>query len=159
MVFNQSVKNKVEKFSLQQLSPGYYRMRINDQLKMFILNFSPAINYSLVLKPDDKLLTTTVAGLNTFYFYVPKGVKKFFISKTVSLQLKSPSGRLVDKQNNADESFYVDVLAGEEGIWMIEKQGGNIYIEGIPPYLGDHPSKMLLPAYINKTKDLKNNRN
>jgi Domain of unknown function (DUF4838) len=152
LIFNQSIKNKIEKFSLQQLTPGYYRMRVNDQLKMFILNFSQAVNYSLVLKPDDKILTTTVAGLNTFYFYVPKGVKKFFISKTVSLQLKSPSGRLIDKQNNADESFYIDVLNGEEGIWTIEKQGGNIYIEGVPPYLGDHPLEMLLPSYITKTK-------
>ena len=150
LVFNQSSKEKNEKFSLEQLPAGYYRMRVNDQQKMFILNFSPGVKYSIVIKPEDKLLTTTVGGYNTFYFFVPKGVKKFLLNKTITLMLKSPTGRLIDKQNGSDESFYVDVLAGEEGIWTIEKQSGGIYIEGIPPYLGDHPSEMLVPSYTNK---------
>jgi Domain of unknown function (DUF4838) len=150
LTFNQLSKNKLEKFSMESLLPGYYRMVVNDQQKMFVLNFSPSINYSLLLKPDDKLLTTTLAGYNTFYFLVPKGVKKFLLSKTVTLQLISPTGRLIDKQNGADESFYVNVLPGEEGIWTIEKQSGNIYIQGVPPYLGDSPSEMLLPSYLKK---------
>jgi Domain of unknown function (DUF4838) len=152
LFFNQLSKSKVEKFNMEGLSPGYYRMRVNDQQKMFIMNFSSEVKYSLVLKPDNNLLTTTVAGYNTFYFFVPKGVKKFLLSKTVTLQLISPTGRLIDKQNGADESFYVNIQPGEEGIWTIEKQSGNIYIEGIPPYLGDHPSEMLIPSYRNKNE-------
>jgi hypothetical protein len=150
LIFNQSSKEKIEKFSLEQLPPGYYRMYVNDQQKMFILNFSPGIKYSIVLKPDDKLLSTTVGGYNTFYFFVPKQVKKFLLSKTITLQLRSPSGRIIEKQNGAEESFYIDVLDGEEGIWTIERQSGSIYIEGIPPYLGDHPTEMLIPSYANK---------
>ncbi len=150
MVFNQSIKTKTEKFGLINLPPGYYKLRVSDQQKMFILNFSQGIKYSLVLTPYDKLVTTTVAGYNIFYFLVPRGVKKFLCTKTVTLQLKSPSGRIIDKQNGADESFYVDVLPGEEGIWTIEKQSGSIYLEGVPPYLGDSPSEMLISSYTGK---------
>jgi hypothetical protein len=81
---------------------------------------------------------------------VPKGVKKFQVTKTVVLLLISPTGRQIDKQNNLDETFFVEVLPGEEGIWRIGQQAGSMYLEGIPPYIGDHPSTMLVPAYLKK---------
>jgi hypothetical protein len=148
--FKQTKKGVLEKYSLASLQSGIYKIKVNDQQKMFVIKFAAGIDYSLVVKPDDKLLTTSAAGLNTFYFFVPKGVKKFLVDKTVVLQLKSPASRIINKQNNADESFYVDVQPGEEGIWTIQMQAGSIYLEGVPPYLGDHPSTMLVPAYLKK---------
>lgn len=148
--FNQTAKDIKEKFSMASLKPGQYRMRINDQRKMFVMKFSDGIDYSLVANADYKMNSTSAAGLNTFYFYVPKGTKKFQVVKSIVLQLISPTGRKIDKQDNRDETFTVDVQQGEEGIWTIAYQAGSLYLEGVPPYLGDDPLRMLVPAYLKK---------
>jgi hypothetical protein len=51
---------------------------------------------------------------------------------------------------NAEETRVIDVLPGETGIWKVFKQSGMLYFEGIPPYLGTHPSMMLVPANLKK---------
>ena len=150
LLIHQSKKDVVEKFSLGSLNPGTYKLIIDDRRKMFVLKFSDAVDYSLVVKADFKISTSSTAGLNYFWFYVPKGIKKFQVTKTVVLLLISPTGREIDKQNNLDETFFVDILPGEEGIWRIGQQAGSMYLEGIPPYIGDHPTRMLVPAYLKK---------
>ena len=148
--FKQSKKTEMEKFSLAALAPGYYCMRVADEQKMFMLKFSPGINYSITIRPREKLLTTTVWGYNTFYFYVPPGVKKFLVSKTVSLIIETPSGRSINMEGGAEETRMIDVQNNEAGIWKIFKQSGSLYLEGVPPYLGIHPSTMLVPANLKK---------
>jgi hypothetical protein len=148
--FEQTSKITKEQFSLQSLPPGTYVLKVNDQNKMFILEFAPAISYSMVMKPDEKLLTTTVANLNVFYFYVPSGVRNFRIHKTVIMKIISPAGRLLDHTNNKDEVIDIEVKPGEEGLWEINNQSGAVYIEGVPPYLGAHPAIMLVPASLKK---------
>ena len=149
--FAQNKKNENERFSLASLSPGLYKVKVIDQEKMFILQFSSGIDYSIVMSPGGGgLLTTSAGGLNEFCFYVPKGTRKFRIAKGVILNLESPAGRILNHENNLSESFYVDVLPGEEGVWTIFNQAGNLYIDGIPPYLGLLPSRMLVPAYLKK---------
>lgn len=148
--FNQSKKVEKEKISLAALAPGYYRVRVTDEKKMFVLNFSPGINYSITIRPQEKLLTSTVASYNIFYFYVPAGVKKFQISKTVSLLLETPAGRTINLEGGAEETRVIDVQNNEAGIWKIYKQSGQLYLEGVPPYLGVHPSTMLVPASLKK---------
>lgn len=146
--FGQRKKLEKEKFSLATLAPGYYRVNVYDVQKMFVLQFSKGIDYSLVMKPGQIIQTTSAAGLNEFYFYVPKGTKRFAMLKAVVMTLESPKKRLLNYENNKAETFYVDVQPGEEGIWTIHNQAGWFYIEGVPPYIGSHPSKMLVPAYL-----------
>ena len=98
--------------------------------------------------PNPALQTTSAGGMNTFYFYVPAGVKKFVIHKSVVLNLASPAGRAIDRSNRKEESFEVVVGPGEHGIWQINGQAGVIYIEGVPPYFGTHPTRMLVPSYL-----------
>jgi hypothetical protein len=148
--FEQSTKSVKEKFSLETLNPGIYIMKVDDQRKLFIMDFSPAIDYSIVMKPDEKILTSSVAGLNVFYFYVPPGVKNFRVHKTVILKLQSPLGRTLNYDNNREEVFDQEVRPGEDGIWMAYFQSGNLYIEGVPPYLGQLPGRMLVPDYLKK---------
>jgi hypothetical protein len=150
LVIRQHKKDVVEKFSLASLEPGTYKLFIDDRRKLFVLNFSTPIDYSIVLNADFKLNTTSSAGLNYFYFFVPKGVKKFHVTKNTVLELISPTSRVIDKQNNKEESFFVEVQPGEEGIWRIVQQAGTLYMEGIPPYLGDLPTRMLVPSYLKK---------
>jgi len=150
LVYSQHKKLVNEKFSLGSLQPGYYCLRVTDEQKMFILKFSPSINYSITIRPEEKLLTSTIAGYNIFYFYVPAGVKRFQISKTVSLMLETSKGRVIDMEGGAEETRVIDVQQGEAGIWKVFKQSGTFYFEGIPPYLGTHPSTMLVPAYLKK---------
>jgi hypothetical protein len=146
--FTQTKGEAYEKYSLKSLLPGYYTLRVNDPMKMFMLKFSPAIDYSIVLNAREKLLTTTAGDINVFFMYVPKGVKNFRVSKTVIVKFETPSGRIIDYANNKDEVFDVEVKPGEEGIWTIFYQSGNLYIDGVPPYLGDIPSRMLVPSYL-----------
>jgi hypothetical protein len=150
LMYSQEKKLVNEKFSLASLAPGYYRLRVADEQKMFILKFSAGINYSIVIRAEEKLLTATIAGYNTFYFYVPAGIKRFQMSKTVSLHLESPSGRIINMEGGQEETKVIDVQSGETGIWKIFKQSGSLFIVGLPPYLGAHPSTMLVPADMKK---------
>ena len=135
-------------FSLAALAPGDYLLKIDDLRKQFLISFSPSIKYSVVAGPNPALQTTSAGGMNTFYFYVPAGVKKFVIHKSVVLNLASPAGRAIDRSNRKEESFEVVVGPGEHGIWQINGQAGVIYIEGVPPYFGTHPTRMLVPSYL-----------
>ncbi|HEX2628163.1 MAG TPA: DUF4838 domain-containing protein [Chitinophagaceae bacterium] len=148
--FDQSKKQVLEKFSLASLKPGLYKLKVDDQRKMFIMDIAGNIDYSIVAGAENKVNTTSAAGLNTFFFYVPAGTKKFEVMKGGVMVLKTPAGRIIDKQNRLEENFVVDVQAGEAGIWTIEKQAGTIYLEGVPPYLGHDPATMLIPSYLKK---------
>ena len=137
-------------FSLADLPPGDYLLKVDDLRKQFLVSFSPSIKYSVVAGPNPPLRTTSAGGMNTFYFYVPKDVKKFIVHKSVVLNLASPSGRTIDMSNRKEESVEVKVESGEQGIWQINGQAGTVYIEGVPPYFGTHPARMLVPSYIKK---------
>jgi hypothetical protein len=47
--------------------------------------------------------------------------------------------------NNANEEFDIDVMPGEEGMWLINFANGRFHIEGVPPYFSMSPEQMLLP--------------
>jgi hypothetical protein len=148
--FEQIKRKELQEFSLASLAPGMYRVVVDDLKKVFVLSFSKGIDYSIVMKPDEKIQTTSSAGLNIFYFYVPKGVRNFRVNKSVVLVLESPTRRLIKHENNKEETIEVNVLPGEEGIWGIGNQAGHLYLEGVPPYLGNHPAQMLVPSYLAK---------
>lgn len=148
--FDQIKRKTLEEFSLKSLAPGTYRVVVEDFQKAFVLSFSKNIDYSVVLKADEKLITSSSAGLNIFYFYVPKGIRNFRVSKSGALVLESPTRRLINHENNKEETIEVTVLPGEEGIWGIGNQAGHLYLEGIPPYLGNNPAQMLVPSYLLK---------
>jgi Domain of unknown function (DUF4838) len=149
--FEQSKKGAEEQFSLQQLDTGTYFVKVNDQQKMFVLAFSEAVDFSFISRADKKVLTTSSAGLNIFYFYVPKGVKSFRVIKSVVVKLGTPANRIIDFANNKEEALDVEVKPGEDdGVWVIFDQAGSLYLEGVPPYLGVHPSRMLVPSYLKK---------
>jgi hypothetical protein len=44
----------------------------------------------------------------------------------------------------------VEVGKSEQGVWKIYQQSGGLFLEGVPPYLGAHPAKMLLPSNLKK---------
>lgn len=142
----QAEKLKPKTISLQTLEPGDYYVRVEDQLKMFSLKFSNPIAFSVIMSAEKSLLTSSVTGLNTFYFSVLPGSKKFVIHKTKVLKLMSPTGRILDFAENKQQSLIVDVREKETGLWQIFSQTGNLHIEGVPPYLGVIPDKMLMPS-------------
>ncbi len=143
---SQGEKMKDKLVSLRSLEPGDYLVRVEDQFKMFSLKFSEPIAYSVIMNPEKILLTSSVTGLNTFYFDVAPGVKKIIVHKSKVLKLMSPAGRVLDFTKNVQESITVDIKENESGLWQIFAQAGNLHIEGVSPYLGVEPAKMLLPA-------------
>ncbi|HEX2845631.1 MAG TPA: DUF4838 domain-containing protein [Chitinophagaceae bacterium] len=142
--FVQKKKSYWDKIPMGALPPGHYRVVITDRKSIFSIKFSEGILFSVITRADAKILTTSIFGLNTFYFYVPSGIKRFQLIKTGTMSLLSPSGRLIDLKNNSDATF--DVMANENGIWKITKQKGMLYLQGVPPYLGFDPLSMLIPA-------------
>lgn len=149
--YTQSKKDVLEKFSFASLPAGIYRMVVDDQRKIFILNFAKGMIYSFVASKAQPLNTNTILGLNFFYLYVPENVKRFEVSKTHVITLESPTGRKVEHQDNAvDKTFVVEVGKNESGIWVIGWQGGQFSLDGVPPYIGDHPTTMLVPSYLMK---------
>jgi Domain of unknown function (DUF4838) len=146
----QSEKMVEKRISLQTLEAGDYLMKVEDQFKMFSLKLSPPISFSVIMSAEKSLLTSSVTGLNTFYFSVLPGAKRFIIHKTKVLKLISPAGRLLEFMSNNQESIVVEVKENETGLWQIFAQAGSLYIEGVPPYLGVIPEKMLVPADVNR---------
>ena len=145
----QSEKLVNKKIGLETLEPGDYLVKVEDQFKMFSLKFSPSISFSVMMSAEKSLLTSSVTGLNTFYFSVLPGVKRFIIHKNKVLKLISPAGRLLEYTDNKQQSIVVEVKENETGLWQIFAQAGSLYIEGVPPYLGVIPEKMLLPSDLN----------
>jgi len=150
LTYTQEKKLVNEKYSLGSLAPGYYRLRVTDEQKMFILKFSAGINFSITLRAEEKLLTSTIAGYNTFYFFAPTDIKKIQVSTAGSLKLESPSGRIISIEGGQEQSRVIDIQTGETGVWRIFQQAGTLFIDGIPPYLGTHPATMLVPAGLKK---------
>ena len=148
IVFSAEQFEKLEnkKVNLESLEPGDYLVKVEDQFKMFSRKFSQAISFSVIMSAEKTLLTSSVTGLNTFYFSVLPDAKRFVIHKSKILKLMSPSGRLLEYTDNKQESIVVEVKEGETGLWQIFGQAGNLYIEGVPPYLGVIADKMLFPS-------------
>jgi Domain of unknown function (DUF4838) len=142
----QSEKLVNKTISLEKLEAGDYLVKVEDRFKMFSLKFSPPISFSVIMSAEKSLLTSSVTGLNTFYFSVLPKAKRFVIHKSKVLKLLSPSGRILEYTENRQESIVVEVNENEIGLWQIFAQAGDLYIEGVPPYLGVFPERMLLPS-------------
>ena len=136
-------KRVKEKISLGQLSPGYYTLIIEDPIKIFRVAISPAINFSMVMRPERQIKNTM---LNYAFFYVPADVKKFNVIKKGTVVFITPTGRKVSLMNNKPEDLQVQVQEGEAGLWRIKPLYDQFFLEGVPPYLGTSPRQMLIPA-------------
>jgi hypothetical protein len=132
-----------ERISFGQLNPGYYSMLIEDPVKQFIVSISPPINYSMVIRATRPLQTT---ALNYAFIYVPEGVKKFNVMKTSLLHFVTPTGREISYMTGEAKDLQIDVKPGEAGLWRISPVYDQFFVEGIPPYLGTSPQRMLIPA-------------
>lgn len=143
MIYDYTAEKVKEKISLANLPPGIYTMIIHDPVKIYRLKFSPSVNYSVVMRPQRQIQTTS---LNYAFIYVPEGVKTFNVTKGKILNMLTPTGRQVKLDDEKVIEATVDVLKGEAGLWRIKFLADRLYIEGIPPYLGTSPWQMLIPA-------------
>lgn len=132
-----------ENISLAALKPGFYRVSVQDPLKIFKILFSSSLNYSILVSARQRLNSNYC---NNLFAFVPKEVKNFSVWKSIEVKLQTPTGRIVDLANKKEEEVEVKVLPGEEGLWKIIFFSGSLYIDGLPPVLGLKPSHMLIPA-------------
>jgi hypothetical protein len=145
MYYEYNKKMVKERISLAQLNAGYYTLMIEDPVKIFRFNFSPAINFSMVMRPTMQIKCTM---LNYAFFYVPEGVKKFNVLKMRQVEFITPTGRKVSMMKDTPEDIQVTVQDGESGLWRIKPLYDQLFLEGVPPYLGTSPGQMLIPAGI-----------
>jgi hypothetical protein len=141
--YDYSAKKVKEKINLDKLNAGYYTMLIEDPVKVYRFQLSPAMNYSAVMRPSRQLKTTS---LNYAFIYVPEGVSRFNVIKSRTIKFITPAGRKVDLDNDKEEDIQVEVQKGESGLWRIKLLADRLYLEGIPPYIGISPSQMLIPS-------------
>jgi hypothetical protein len=145
MYYEYNRRKVKEKISLAQLNSGYYTLIIEDPIKIFRIAFSPSVNFSMVMRPSRPINST---ALNYSFIYVPEGVKKFNVMKTSLLEFITPTGRKESYMNDKAEDIQIDVQNGEAGLWRIKPLYGQLYIEGIPPYLGTSARQMLIPTGV-----------
>lgn len=136
---------KQEKILLSKLGPGYYTVMVDDPVKIYTIRFSKPVNYSMVIRPSRQLRATWA---NNFLFYVPPGTKRFNVLKEIAVNMRTPTGRIIELSTQKREEVLVEVKPGEEGLWKITFFAGDIFIEGVPPYLGVNAAQMLIPATI-----------
>jgi hypothetical protein len=141
--FDYNLTKVKQRITLEKLTPGYYTMMIEDPVKVYRLQISSSINYSVVMRPQRQL---EVTALNYAFIYVPEGVNRFNVIKSKGVKFITPTGRSIDLANNKSEEVQVDVQHGEAGLWRIKVVYDKMYIEGIPPYIGISPVQMLIPA-------------
>lgn len=91
------------------------------------------------------------------YFYVPKGTKEFAIVsrayEPLTIQVDGPVDRLsaqspIKQTAQVYQQHNIPVADGADGkIWRVSFNGGkkDIYFQGIPPFLTNHPGRLLLP--------------
>jgi hypothetical protein len=143
--YEYSKRKITEKISLAGLKAGYYTMIIQDPVKVFQLSLSPAINFSNVMRPSRPIKCTM---LNYSFFYVPADVKRFNVIKAGTLEFITPTGRKISLLTKKADEIQVEVQPGEAGLWRIKPLYDQLYLEGVPPYLGTSPRQMLIPAGI-----------
>jgi hypothetical protein len=86
--------------------------------------------------------------LNYAFFYVPEDVKKFNVIKNGTVEFITPAGRKISFINKKPEDLQIQVLEGEAGLWRMKPLCDQLFLEGVPPYIGASPRQMLIPAGI-----------
>lgn len=143
--YEYTARYKQEKIILDKLAPGYYTVIVDDPVKIYTIRFSKPVNYSMVIRPSRQLRATWA---NNFLFYVPPGTRSFNMMKEIAVNMKTPTGRVIELSTQKREEVLVEVRPGEEGLWKITFFAGDIFIEGVPPYLGVNAAQMLIPANV-----------
>ncbi len=141
--YDYTAREVKEKLDLSKLEAGLYTMIIEDPVKIYRLQFSPELNFSVVMRPYRQLQTTSI---NYAFIYVPEGITHFNVIKSRTVQFITPTGRPVDLVNDKEEDLQVEVKKGEVGLWRIKLLADKLYVEGIPPYIGLSAAQMLIPA-------------
>jgi hypothetical protein len=130
---------------LSALTPGTYRLLVDDHAKGWMIRPGKAIRYSLRADAEKQLRTLTP---NDFFFYVPKGVTRFAAVHRSPVTLRSPGGRVLKFTDKTEQMNEVEVQTGEAGFWQAMNQSSVMYFIGIPPYVSASPSQLLLPANV-----------
>lgn len=143
--YNYTGKMTTERINLESLKPGFYKLSVKDPLKIFKIDFSNAINFSLLISAKNKLNSNFC---NNLFAFVPKDVTAFRVWKNIVVRFQTPAGRIVNLESKGENETEVQVLPGEAGLWKIIFFSGALYIDGLPPVLGFNPARMLIPAGI-----------
>jgi hypothetical protein len=146
LTYDYNSKQVKERISLSALAPGFYSVFVDDPVKIFKINFSDPVNYSIVARPARHIMSRT---LDYAFIYVPENVSFFNVIKSNVVEFITPAGRHIKFDSNKPEDLQVEVKKGESGLWRIKYLYERLYLEGIPPYIGLSPKQMLIPADLN----------
>lgn len=132
--------NEFRKVDLSTLPKNKYILTINDGTAGGQVYFPAKLKYSVVASASDPIL----GGANNFYFYVPKGITKFYIAKSHFLRIINPRNVFKDSPTS-EKLLEVNVGEDEWGWWLGQFQAETTYFIGIPPLVSQHPQSFLFP--------------
>lgn len=135
--------------SLSSPYSGLHTLEVSDGGDRTSITIPPELPLTVLARQGDP------AGLGepwSLYCYVPPGTRIVGgYSDNTRGRLLDGSGSVVyDFRKMAKAGYFsVPVAEGQDGaFWRFENCGGERFLMTIPPYLADHPSRLLLPREV-----------
>lgn len=103
--------------------------------------FPHKLTYSIVASA-----TSPLQGgfYNYFYFYVPKGTRKFYIYKTDWMRVYD-AGNKMKESPTAENLLEFNVTDADAGWWSVHYQMGRLHLLGVPPLISREPRYFFMP--------------
>lgn len=145
---------------------------------IYTLSISPGGRYPTIHVSNQLVVVKASSSSQSFhpmgrvpeaYIYVPKGTKEFAITskayEPLMIQIDGPIDRLkinppIKQTSQVFQQHNIEVPPEADGkIWRISFRGGkkDVYFQGIPPFLSNHPSRLLIPASSHENSDAPTN--
>jgi hypothetical protein len=132
---------KDNEVSLKVLAPGKYIFVATDDASSGATIYFPSkLKYSVLASESSPLKGSFY---NYFYFYVPAGVKSFYIVKSHFVRLIDPQGKQSTYGTSINNLVEIPVGEGKSGWWKAHLQLEQIYFIGIPPLVSRDPESYL----------------
>lgn len=103
--------------------------------------FPKKLTYSVVTSA-----TSPLRGgfYNYFYFYVPRGTRKFYIYKTDWMRVYDAKNKM--KESPTSENLLeFNVTDADAGWWSVHYQMGRLHLQGVPPLISREPRYFFMP--------------
>jgi hypothetical protein len=134
-------KQPSKAISFRSLKAGTYFAVIDDAKGGFTLSFTGPVAFGIMA--DNRYAAQTF-GRNNLFFSIQDETKEFTIHHEGALTLRSPGGRVTDRQKTISGDLTVQVMKNEEeGIWHLQKQSNKIYFQGATVLLSSDKNFLL----------------
>jgi hypothetical protein len=135
-----NVTGEEEKIDFKNLPKDRYIVTVTDESSGTSVYFPGKLKFSILASVNNPIM----GGVgNTFFFYVPKGTKSFYILKSHSIRIFDPHKKWADYDTR--QKLVEIKIDNNAGWWMATLQLENLYFKGIPPLISINPESFYFP--------------